>query len=301
MEKPGGQRTPVVGVALNPTRLAANQRGLVISSPIFIEGNSLSAKGELDRQELRLSLLFWDVLDYPRNFLFSSDGDDEADFLERSGVLRRSESRLLGGGGQASNLFALGHVGVFRGLDQREPGQWSLARGERSFSFSDQDFSGRRGILFELHSCLPVPSQDVPLEDVLNFKEKRLPELLSLRHSLEDIYQEITSSPDPSQALSTRKSKLDRSIADHIAASRETTFPLRLTNIKARLDWKTFASGLATFQATALAGLPLTTAALSGLATAAAASCSADVSLANRRESSSPFEYISSFHSELFR
>ncbi len=45
---------------------SANYRGLVVSPPIEIDGTSLHVKSSnLDPQELRFALLFWDQLVWP--------------------------------------------------------------------------------------------------------------------------------------------------------------------------------------------------------------------------------------------
>ena len=70
-------------------RQAVN-RGLVVSPPIEIQDNSLFAKSwNLDPQELRFALLFWDRLVWPssRTVHFPS-GPDEL-FLEDAGILSR--------------------------------------------------------------------------------------------------------------------------------------------------------------------------------------------------------------------
>lgn len=44
-----------------------SRRGLVISNPMAVTNNGLHIKNtNLDRQELRANLLFWDALDFPR-------------------------------------------------------------------------------------------------------------------------------------------------------------------------------------------------------------------------------------------
>ena len=165
----------------------ANERGLVISCPINISGTSLFLKSStLDPQELRFALLFWDKLDFPTNNLISIGTDQNAEFLAGEGILTRTRVQVQGGGDMAQG-YAGAHVHAYRTLDEREPGVWSLGKGENSVSFSDTDVEHGRGALIGLYKAIPVPDKEVPLQDILEFREKRHAELLALRHHIEAI------------------------------------------------------------------------------------------------------------------
>jgi hypothetical protein len=110
-------------------------RGLVVSPPIEIQGSKLLAKSSnLDPQELRFALLFWDRLVWPssRAIHFAS-GLDEA-FLENEGILSRPEYTVWGDGAQG---IAKGQIQAFQDLERAEPGVWALAQGESSFLWKD--------------------------------------------------------------------------------------------------------------------------------------------------------------------
>lgn len=107
-------------------------RGLVISPPMEIHGNSIHIKrASLDAQELRYSLLFWDKLVWPNSNLISIGSGPEAQLLEQAKVLSRP--RLVShDSGDLAAMTARLHVEAFAQLEAQEPGRWSLATGERS-------------------------------------------------------------------------------------------------------------------------------------------------------------------------
>lgn len=298
--KPAQPRSSLGAAAeLASRQLEADERGLVVSAPITIGESGGSVGSALDPQELRFSLLFWDLLDYPTNNVITVGLDPDAAFLVESGILARSHAKVTGAG-EFGLAFLEGHLQTYRALEKRDPGRWSLARGERSLSFREGETVVGRGAILELHQAIPVPNKDVPLAEVMEFKARRRAELLGLRHHLERLYQSIIDAPDRDLALATEVSDLEKAIADHIRVSKEAKFPLRLSGFQAKLDWKTVSAGTGAFLAASQQGLSLVGSLLSGAGAAAAISLSVGVGLRDRKASKTPFEYVSKFHKELF-
>jgi hypothetical protein len=273
----------------------ARERGLVISCPIKISGTALQvASSNLDLQELRFSLLFWDKLDYPTNNLIHIDLDPEGQFLESAGVLKRTNIRVTGSGDMASG-FLNAHVAAFRNLDARELGVWSLATGANSVSFPEADLDLGRGVIVSLHRAIPVPDKDVPIQDVLEFRARRRDELIALRHYLEDIYERIISAGDGALALEKEVERLQSAIDGHVRVSRESGFKLRLVDMDASLN---FVPAVTTAAVTYLAGTPLIASIIAG--SAAALNVKIGPSLKRHNATATPFKYVSSYHRELF-
>lgn len=287
-----------------PAPLKPGERGLVISFPLEV-GNGIlnSPLGQLDPQELRFSALFWDVLDLPYNPLTGPSGSSaEEDFLSAANMFQRTAGDLKGKCDVAYAVKAF-HLGVFRIHDKREPNQWSMARGERSISFigTEEQIAGG-GAIIELHQCIPVPNKDVALADVLEFKRRRQPELIALRTHLDEIYAKVRE--DPARPLEGRQEidKLQVAIESHLKVSLETKFPLRLSGWKASVGFDITSAASAGF-ATYAASLNIGAAFLAAGATALIPKLSvkSDIGLQGRGSSESPFEYVSSYHRELFR
>jgi hypothetical protein len=51
--------------------------------------------------------------------------------------------------------------------------------------------------------ALPVPDGEVPIQDILDFKQRRKPELLELHNTFDQLYFEVLNAPD--QSLATKK------------------------------------------------------------------------------------------------
>lgn len=283
--------------------LRSTERGLIVSPPITIAGTGVSvSRNELDPQELRFALLFWDRLDYPsNNFADFRDPDNpEYQFLLKAGVL--TASHIVMSSGTAEDVVHGAFVGAYRELNKRDPEKWSLARGEKSLGFSPGELLPNRGILLELHRAIPVPDRDIPLEDILQFKAKRKAELLNLRHHLEKVYLDITNSQERDFAKTLALSELDQAIVDVFKVGRESRMRLKLFGLEAKLDVVDVVPGAVSAALALSAGLSLTEAFLAGVAGSVAPKLSikSGVGLKGHKPTATPFEYVSKYHRDLF-
>lgn len=214
----------------------AGYRGIVVSPPIEISGTSLRAKSsQLDPLELRFSLLFWDRLVWPasRAIHFAS-GQDES-FLESEGILSRPEYTFLGDGAQG---IARSQIQAFFDRDRVEPGIWSLAQGESSLILRDAAFNQGTGASIELIRSIPIPKQDIPLPEVLEFKQKRQAELLQFRSHIEAMVEQIEQAEDKRAVMQTCVREIDQACANLLRVGREWQFPLYLSNMRASFSLK---------------------------------------------------------------
>lgn len=272
-----------------------SRRGLVISNPMAVTYNGLHIKNtNLDRQELRANLLFWDVLDFPKNNLLGIGPDDDTAFLISAGVIQQT-TISLNGSFEMGQAALTTYLNAFRYRESQEPGAWSISTGENSLNFPSDQVDDGRGVLVKLFHAIPVPDKEVPLADILEFRTKRRAELIALRHHLEETYQRIIISGDGPLALTTELEKLQQAISDHIKVSRETGFKLRLQDLSADLN-------LTGFAGTALTSYHLGLPVLESLLAGAASSLSINIgrSLKGRAVSSNPYRYVTSFHQQLF-
>lgn len=272
------------------------ERGLVVSPPLKIidGGKGFITLGGLDPQQLRFQLLFWDRLAFPRHPFVEFGLGPDAGFLQKKGILSRTFVDVPGGLGGV--IFTQAHYECFRKLDAANPGQWSLGSLDGDVEvIPAASRENRRGILVKLVNAIPVPDRDVPLEDILQFKEKRKDELAALRIHLEDVYQSVLEASDAALKLETELIRMQKSIADHLKVSREWGVKLKLADLTANLN---VAGTLTTAFTSYSMGLPL----LQSLVTAlpAALSVDAGVGLTGRKVTSTPFRYISSIHKTLY-
>lgn len=270
------------------------KRGLVVSPPIEASKGYLHIKSsDLDPQELRFSLLFWDKLDFPSNNALYLGSSADVEFLQHCGVLTRTNIEVKSG--NVADLLRAAHVAAFNKLDETEPGVWSLATGENSLNFSTGDLASERGALVSLHRAMPVPDRGVLLQDILEFKEKRTSELLALRFHLEAIYGRIRNAGDGALTLRSELDALDLSISDYIKSTLGFGLKWRLASLEASIN---LAAPIVTTALAYSQGLTLSAAALIGTGSVFTVKIASGLSRA--RKDDTPFRYVSAYHNALF-
>jgi hypothetical protein len=183
-------------------------RGLVISSPITIDGSTVTVRsGQLDSQELRFALLFWETLAWPLWRVLHVVGDPDASFLEAAEILRRPEYKFSGA---FENVIPAIQIRAFLDLDQQEPGRWALAQGLNSVLIKGLSLEAGRGAMVELYRAIPVPTREVPLNDILEFRVKRRDELVALRDEIDSLFVAISSANDKTLELQRHVARIDR-------------------------------------------------------------------------------------------
>lgn len=275
-------------------------RGLVVSPPIEIEGTRLYARlSNLDPQELRFALLFWDRLVWPssRAIHFAS-GPDEA-FLESAGILTRPEYTFDGDGAQG---IAKGQIQAYQDLERAEPGAWALAQGENSFLWKEGVADEGKGALVELHRAIPVPRHDVPLAEILEFRQRRRDELILLRHQLESFVSEIEGSADKSIALQKCVAELDKACSNLLVVGKEWQFPVYLSNIKVSfsLSPQKFLPAVAVgWKMGEPFGLPAATTVAGAFGAVSTLEIKGDYGLRSMKRPRCPYRYAFQMHEEL--
>jgi Family of unknown function (DUF6236) len=276
------------------------QRGLVVSIPLHFDGTIMRVSGHhLDGQELRMYLLFWDVLVWPDiSFLLTVPEADE-EFLMQVGILSRPQIAVDRGFWNNITVgIADAHLRAFDILERQEPGRWALAQGDRAFLIQQGYAEENRALLIELYRAIPVPDKDVPLADVLEFRERRYSELMRLRSEIDGLYQDVARAEDKAFALARCTNRVDLACRDLLAVTKESMMPFRLSDLKMSFDMKKIVKATAVGALGGQAfGMPLVGAAAGGVASALNAGL--DLRLKGNH-TSNPYWYFISFHRELF-
>ncbi len=131
--------------------------------------------------------------------------------------------RIVGTRGQSTGgAISISSLRAFRALDARENGVWSSPQESGRSPWTPNRGGPGRGALVKLHRVLPVPTEGIPLAELLEFKAKRRDELLNLRTHLERVYQQIARAIDVPLAMNTELVALERSLDDYIRTARES-------------------------------------------------------------------------------
>lgn len=125
-------------------------------------------------------------------------------------------------------------IQTFMGLEERDPGRWSICDLGRSTS----ERSRGRSLLVRLYNAIPVPDADVPLLDVAEFKAKHYAELIDLRRALNEIYGRIERSPASGMAFDREFADLRDTILALSDALERAKMTRSFVTIDAKLKWE---------------------------------------------------------------
>ncbi|AXK79678.1 hypothetical protein DW352_03580 [Pseudolabrys taiwanensis] len=128
-----------------------------------------------------------------------------------------------------------GQYHVFTHLEAENPGRWAVAESEQSpLVLPDRG----RALLVKLHRAVPIPDMTVKIEEILEFREKRRPELLAFRHHADQLFLKIGSSADAQMSFLVEFENLARSITDLIDSMEERQLRFRIFGLQAKVKWE---------------------------------------------------------------
>ena len=281
-----------------------SSRGLIISTPIQIDTANLSfsAQGGLDPSELRFSLLYWDKLVHPRSNLIGFGGGDDAQFLVSAGVL--SQPTYMYRGGDITSIVLDTYMAAFSDLENREPGVWSLSQGEKSLFVNNSaaNLIDESGISLELIRAIPVPAADVPLNEILEFKEKRKDELMIFRAHIDQLVNEIQNSPARTNAFNRIAKEVDAACIDLLKVGHEWQFPVHFADFKATFNFNPARFGEAVKTGWDFGepyGAEAATAAAAALGLASTINVKSDIGFRSVKKPRGAYRYVQLAHREL--
>lgn len=268
--------------------------GLILSCPITINGNHLKiTRSSIAPQELRFALLFWDRLSWPLLHGLQIHGGQDECYLKDAGILDRPIYNILGDQIQAIQLAQIEH---FKVSNNKNPGMWAMGLGENSILTGEHVDKDSNGTLISLLNAIPIPTTDVPLAEILEFRQRRRAELLSFRSHVQLMLSEITGSNDSEQELLLKIKLLDKACSDLINTTKEWQFPVHLSDFKASLNFdikKILGAGYTAFKAGNEFNLGTTTSAIMGVGAGVAGllNISADIKFRPASLDASPYKY----------
>lgn len=177
------------------------QKG-IIAAPARVYGNGAEfrSEGGLTQEDLRYFLLYWDKVVIPTNNIIHLAVPEEEELIN-TGIVTRPRVPFSGvfNGESMALTQTIAQTSIARNLIENDKNiDWALHQIGNEIIIPDQESVKKQLIQVELVNCLPVPSREIHIPDILEFKERRKDELAYLHRSIDDLYIEVLSSPDPS-------------------------------------------------------------------------------------------------------
>jgi hypothetical protein len=274
--------------------------------PAMIGDVRLSQHRHLVAPAIRRSILYFDHIEWP---ITNADLPLEIpglDVLLDQGLVHRTPLTLRRGADPRSAALY-----VFDLLEASQPGIWDFARlvdHEPYYRFGlgemrkledppTPDAVVKRAIEFELYDALPVPAPHVHFAEVLDFRDRRAPELGAMRERMDELYAEVVDSNDVPRAKVAALEHLDRAIGDVAAAMNASKLDAIWRSIKIDLLLETAATASLGKEAAELAHGNVVYAAALGAAVGAYRFLRKQASSPENRRAG-PFTYIESASAE---
>jgi hypothetical protein len=191
---------------------------------------------------------------------------------------------------------------AFDQLNKRDQGRWALTRSLRGLQFPADAFAPEKAVALTLYDALPVPTAEVPYDEVLNFKGRRLAELDALRLFLDELGLQASQGLG-GLAETIAYQKFDAALADYNKAIGEQNFAKRLRNITANFQFGDAVVGAGIGAIKNLSSELSATSAILGGTWGVASSLAMAVTrgLRSNNMAGKPFEYIFHANKELGR
>jgi len=166
---------------------------------------------------LRMYTLYWDLIDWPKNNLIDlyPVGDIARDiaYLEQVGVLKRSNIRFNKESMDARLPYAVQVIALIRN-SRKEDEHWTLGQSGFNLILPPDRSIIQPSVEIELYHALPVPHENVTIEDIIKFKGKRNDELQRFRHAMDGLYLQVVQSKDIPRAKSYTIDEIYKSVSE---------------------------------------------------------------------------------------
>jgi Family of unknown function (DUF6236) len=175
---------------------------------------------------------------------------------------------------------------VYRLRSREDPGKWTLFSSIGDDPVPESESVPDAAFSLGLHNALPFPHFEAPLDDVLNFRERRRDELIALRREIESAAERVRHA---GQNAHTARETFLKALYDYVAVMREPNWKKLVGSLQIEVNWLALAAGAVAFEA-------------KSYLTAAAALAGSFVSIKSvrgvRNADTNPFAYIASIESE---
>lgn len=189
----------------------------IIATPGIINRlpKGLQMNGSISLDEMRYYALYWDKVMIPTNSLVHMGVPQEEAFIS-AGAIERPNVAFNGSyeGDQVTNAVLSCQSIVANELVKDKKIDWVIQQFADELIILDNYVEERNTLRIDLASCLPVPTGEVNIHDILEFKELRKTEFIALHEYLDEVYEQALLSPDQTLASKKAISNLTKSIED---------------------------------------------------------------------------------------
>lgn len=193
------------------------ERGVVFSPCEVAKTTSegFATRNFVSEIDINYFTLYWDKLVSPTTNQIHLGVPYESDLIDSGILIRPRFSYMSISGSELVGIQADIHAKTMSNLVNESPDvEWRMHFLGEEVNIPDSYSTEGDTLKFELAKLLPVPQKGVHIAEILEFKERRKPELLSLHAYLDELYFEIRESCDFNLSRAKALSGLKSAIVD---------------------------------------------------------------------------------------
>lgn len=121
-------------------------------------------------------------------------------------------------------------------LERTDGSVWSVAQTGSAFEFASAGHRNTPLIEASLVAALPVPADDVSIDDILQFRAARQPEILRLRMAIDDLRDKVLLAEDIHRGIARSRDELASALRDLHSVLSERRIRTFFSTLKLYLD-----------------------------------------------------------------
>jgi len=173
---------------------------IATAAQINIQSNGFSIdsrKGGLSKNDIKYFLLYWDKIIIPANNFIYVEIPYEKD-LKESNIIERPIIHFQGSFNSSDIAKAMlyDESKIVEEKIKDKKIDWTIHQFNNQLILPDDKIIKKKVFKFELMNILPVPNDNIPIYDIIDFKLRRKDEFLALHNTLDELYFDILKSPD---------------------------------------------------------------------------------------------------------
>ena len=230
-------------------------RGIVApAGNIKLLSGGAEFRGGISAAEIRYYIFYWDKVIIPASRIMYAVIEDE-ELLLQTGVIERPRTKTgLGriSGDNIANLIISEQASIAKTIMEENPdAEWILHQFNSEIILPPEFCVELQTIKFELINALPVPNSNVPIVEILDFKNRRATELSNVHKLLDELFIEIINDPEPTEKKAACIKRLVESISDLNNVADEKWKVTLKNDLAVELNWSALFAGITSTSAVA--------------------------------------------------
>ena len=206
------------------------KHGLILTREMKFENGAIIGNGGYDPLAIRLAVLYLDGIFVPQSQLVGFGLTKEMNILKEEGYLSEKFYPIRQSKGTGADILITAYGDCFEELNQANNEVW-IAHNSLNNHLTKIKKTDDCGECIQLLNALPMPSENFPLGDLLEFKNKRKDNLKELLLTIEESRLEIIQAENKDIEIKKSIIKIEKNIIDLHKLIKETQPGWYLSNL----------------------------------------------------------------------